>query len=53
MRRRGVALPPTSTFVNAGRSPVLCLPLVKHGALVALLYLENKLASSVFTPAQA
>ena len=31
---------------------VLCLPLVKQGALVALLYLENKLASSVFTPAR-
>ncbi len=29
---------------------VLCLPLVKQGRLVALLYLENRLASSVFTP---
>jgi PAS domain S-box-containing protein len=29
---------------------VLCLPLLKQGALVALLYLENRLASSVFTP---
>jgi PAS domain S-box-containing protein len=29
---------------------VLCLPLVKHGALVALLYLENNLAPNVFTP---
>jgi PAS domain S-box-containing protein len=32
-----------------GRS-VLCLPLVKQGALVALLYLENNLAPNVFTP---
>src|SRR6185295_3150431 len=31
---------------------VMCLPLIKQGALVALLYLENKLASSVFTPAR-
>jgi PAS domain S-box-containing protein len=31
---------------------VLCLPLLKQGELVALLYLENKLASNVFTPAR-
>ena len=31
---------------------MLCLPLVKQGSLVALLYLENKLASSVFTPSR-
>src|SRR5712664_3460810 len=31
---------------------VLCLPLVKQGALVALLYLENNLAPNVFTPAR-
>ena len=29
---------------------VLCLPLVKQGTLVALLYLENDLAPNVFTP---
>jgi GAF domain-containing protein len=29
---------------------ILCLPLVKQGTLVALLYLENNLASNVFTP---
>ncbi|WOD13907.1 PAS domain S-box protein [Paraburkholderia kirstenboschensis] len=29
---------------------VLCLPLMKQGALVGLLYLENRLASGVFTP---
>jgi PAS domain S-box-containing protein len=29
---------------------VLCLPLVKQGGLVALLYLENNLAPNVFTP---
>jgi len=29
---------------------VLCLPLVKQAALVALLYLENNLAPNVFTP---
>jgi PAS domain S-box-containing protein len=29
---------------------VLCLPLVKRGVLVALLYLENNLSPNVFTP---
>jgi len=31
---------------------VLCLPLIKQGRLVALLYLENSLAPNVFTPAR-
>src|SRR5882762_9313373 len=31
---------------------VLCLPLIKQGSLVALLYLENSLAPNVFTPAR-
>ncbi len=31
---------------------VLCLPLIKQGQLVALLYLENNLAPHVFTPAR-
>jgi len=31
---------------------VLCLPLVKQGGLVALLYLENHLAAGAFTPAR-
>src|SRR5262245_55173827 len=31
---------------------VLCLPLIKQGRLVALLYLENNLAAGVFTPAR-
>jgi len=29
---------------------VLCLPLVKQSKLIGVLYLENKLASHVFTP---
>src|SRR5262245_7335131 len=32
---------------------VLCLPLVKQAALVALLYLENNLAPNVFTPGRS
>ncbi|WFU73424.1 AAA family ATPase [Bradyrhizobium sp. CB2312] len=32
---------------------ILCLPLVRQGALVGLLYLENALASHVFTPGRA
>ena len=31
---------------------VLCLPLVKQRALIALLYLENNLATRIFTPAR-
>ncbi|HSO75272.1 MAG TPA: AAA family ATPase, partial [Blastocatellia bacterium] len=31
---------------------VLCLPLVKQCALIALLYLENNLATRIFTPAR-
>jgi PAS domain S-box-containing protein len=31
---------------------VLCLPLVKQSMLIGLLYLENNLASHVFTPAR-
>jgi PAS domain S-box-containing protein len=32
---------------------ILCLPLIRQGVLVGLLYLENALASSVFTPDRA
>ncbi|QCP52843.1 PAS domain S-box protein [Trinickia violacea] len=31
---------------------ILCLPLVKQGGLIALLYLENRLAAGAFTPAR-
>jgi PAS domain S-box-containing protein len=31
---------------------ILCLPLVKQSRLIGVLYLENKLASLVFTPAR-
>jgi PAS domain S-box-containing protein len=31
---------------------ILCLPFVKQGRLIAVLYLENRLASSAFTPAR-
>jgi PAS domain S-box-containing protein len=31
---------------------VLCLPLLKQRALIALLYLENNLAARIFTPAR-
>ncbi|MGF6755724.1 PAS domain S-box protein [Paraburkholderia sp. GAS42] len=37
-------------IVAQGVRSVLCLPLMKQGALVALLYLENRLAPGVFTP---
>jgi PAS domain S-box-containing protein len=31
---------------------ILCLPFVKQGRLIAVLYLENNLAANVFTPAR-
>ncbi|MGY8663807.1 ATP-binding protein [Bradyrhizobium sp. UFLA05-109] len=37
--------------LNRARS-VLCLPLVKQGELIGILYLENSLASHVFTPSR-
>jgi C4-dicarboxylate-specific signal transduction histidine kinase len=37
--------------LNRVRS-VLCLPLIKQGDLIGVLYLENSLASSVFTPSR-
>ena len=38
-------------YIRARRArSVLCVPLVKQAALVALLYLENNLAPNVFTP---
>jgi PAS domain S-box-containing protein len=41
----------TDEYIRARRArSALCLPLVKQGALVALLYLENNLAPNVFTP---
>ena len=41
----------TDEYIRAKRArSVLCVPLVKQAALVALLYLENKLAPNVFTP---
>jgi PAS domain S-box-containing protein len=44
----------TDEYIRKQRArSVLCLPLVKQGALVALLYLENNLAPNVFTPARS
>src|SRR5262247_3599948 len=41
----------TDEYIRAQRArSVLCVPLVKQAALVALLYLENNLAPNVFTP---
>src|SRR5262249_41293810 len=43
----------TDQYIRAQRArSVLCVPLVKQAALVALLYLENNLAADVFTPAR-
>ncbi|HKA57607.1 MAG TPA: AAA family ATPase, partial [Gemmatimonadales bacterium] len=41
----------TDEYIRAQRArSILCVPLVKQTALVALLYLENNLAPNVFTP---
>jgi PAS domain S-box-containing protein len=40
-------------FSHARQRSILCLPLIRQGALVGLLYLENALASHVFTPERA
>ena len=41
-------------YLGLGRQrSILCLPLIRQGTLVGLLYLENALASHVFTPGRA
>jgi predicted ATPase/GAF domain-containing protein len=39
-------------FVRTRARSILCLPLLKQATLTGVLYLENSLASHVFTPAQ-
>jgi predicted ATPase len=39
-------------FVRARARSILCLPLIKQATLTGVLYLENSLASHVFTPAR-
>ena len=34
---------------SAGARSILCAPIVKHGVLIGLLYLENKLSAGAFT----
>ncbi|HMJ17405.1 MAG TPA: PAS domain S-box protein, partial [Gemmatimonadaceae bacterium] len=44
--------PADEYFCQKHTRSVLCLPLVKQAKLIGVLYLENKLASHVFTPAR-
>ena len=37
--------------LELGLRSVLCLPIVKQGSLIGILYLENRLAPAIFTPA--
>jgi len=39
-------------IVRVQARSILCLPFVKQGKLIALLYLENHIAASAFTPAR-
>jgi PAS domain S-box-containing protein len=44
---------PADEYIHQKRArSVLCLPLVKQAKLIGVLYLENKLASHVFTPSR-
>src|SRR5215472_13570675 len=52
MPQRAARLPATSTSGRKRARSALCLPLIKQGKSVALLYLENNLAPRVFTPAR-
>ena len=38
---------------SLGLKSVLCLPLIKQSRLIGILYLENRLSDSVFTPEKA
>jgi len=43
----------TDEYIGRRRArSILCLPLVKQGVLVGVLYLENNVASHVFTPSR-
>jgi len=37
-------------LAQSGARSLLCVPLVRHGTLVAVLYLENSLSAHAFTP---
>ena len=52
MLRRRIRFQRTSISMHKRARSVLCLPLVKQRALIALLYLENNLAARIFTPAR-
>ena len=49
---RRIRSPQMSTFARSHARSILCLPLVKQAKLIGVLYLENNLASHVFTPAR-
>lgn len=39
-------------FVSRGMRSVLCLPILHQGRLLAIVYLDNSLASGIFTPSR-
>lgn len=39
-------------FVSRGTRSVLCLPIMHQGRLLAIVYLDNSLASGIFTPSR-
>jgi PAS domain S-box-containing protein len=42
---------PNDEYIGRTRArSILCVPLIKQGRLIAVLYLENNLAANVFTP---
>jgi len=48
--RRRIRSPADEYLCQTHVRSVLCLPLVKQAKLIGVLYLENNLASHVFTP---
>ena len=51
-RRRKTRSRRISTSIRSSPESILCLPLVKQSKLLGVLYLENSLASHVFTAAR-
>ena len=49
-QRPRISFRKTNTFSDNVPRSVFCLPLIKQGKLVGILYLENNLAPGVFTP---
>ena len=50
MRHLRIRFLPIPTSLSSHARSILCLPLINQGKLIGILYLENNLTPSVFTP---